>query len=936
LSVKVFFFKQNLMQNIKLNKFLKYFIPSTVFVIVNVINISILNFSFNKITVKTESGPLEYFDKDGSFYFEEGKLVIDCACELQNFSNDKKSVSGIEDLFFLENSDNTERIVWKSVDFTYKSRTLDRYLSINVKDEAAADIVDMVLYLDNDPAEFFRRDGAGFYFIYDPLKTKYFSEIKIELDYKKKPANVEIFPINSVKILPDFTEVKSVTFSKYIDETNINLFLKKIDGKSVVNLFDFDKIKQNEIRLISRFDAKEFVNKINYKFKFIIFIGSVILALYIFFLYDSIKAFFIDKRIIKNIIEESGVETKKIVEKRSAFITANPGKYRIPVVGKVLAYINSDFAGFIAIIILVAIFIGVKAPYMNLSFAGGSVTAKYNSYVEPAKYMAEKNNPFWNQAKYSTNPINNPDGVRNAFGSIPILEWALYVCFEIFKFNSIELNVRIVTALVGVLIIIFSFLVIRRYFPLKMTIIAVTFMVFNQVIHISTFMTVYDSIIILFFLMSLYNLLKYFQTGGFLRLYLASILLGIGFAVKISLAIYSLPIIAILTFYNIKDPVARIKIFFIIILFSISVVLAQRYSIFYLIQNTGLAIFLSITYIAIYILLYYAIKLNYNRYDDILRKISRNKYYIAGFIALLVGLLILLIYLRGYYRLFPSFITDMKLLFNFDFYRYLLLRRYANYSSEIIFIIGVWGVLFSLMFYKSKIFALISAFFVGSAIYTVIASKSIYIHHYYTIIIMITIFISAALPIYYIFKKLGSKAASYIFILVVMVFLTRANYQYTARLLSYQYEGAKAASEYLKNNMNSDEYYIPLGNAYFPTLYTSIPAIYDYSGFLSSNEVRDMAAKEGLKKAMDFYKVKYVVSVLDSIDYYIFANALSEERLIPSWPRRTDEILAKIDKNYDYYTDKDKREKTLKQYDIKRKVVLEKKIGDVRIYKFIN
>jgi hypothetical protein len=97
-----------------------------------------------------------------------------------------------------------------------------------------------------------------------------------------------------------------------------------------------------------------------------------------------------------------------------------------------------------------------------------------------------------------------------------------------------------------------------------------------------------------------------------------------------------------------------------------------------------------------------------------------------------------------------------------------------------------------------------------------------------------------------------------------------------------------------------------------------------------------MAAKEGLKKAMDFYKVKYVVSVLDSIDYYIFANALSEERLIPSWPRRTDEILAKIDKNYDYYTDKDKREKTLKQYDIKRKVVLEKKIGDVRIYKFIN
>lgn len=923
------------MQNIKLNKFFKYFIPFALFVIIGVINIFILNFSFNKITVKTDSGSLEYFDKDGSFDFEENKLVIDCAYELQNFVNNKKNILGIEELFFSEDTDNDDKSIWKSVDFVYKSRSSDKYICIEIKDEYLFDIDVMALYLDNEPLEFSHRVGASFYFIYDFVKIKYFSEIKIDLGKNQNPKSAKIFPIKSVKILPDFTEIKSVVFSKYIDETNINLFLKKIDGKSVEKLFDIVKIKQNEIKLISKFDAKDFKNKINFKSKFIILIVSVLFSLYIFFLYDSIKAFFIDKKIIKSIIEECDNETKKIIEKKSAFITANPGIYRMPVVGKILANINSDFAGFFAIIILVALFIGVKAPYMNLSFAGGSVTAKYNSYVEPAKYMAEKNNPLWYQAKYSTNPINNPGGVRSAFVSIPILEWALYLCFEIFKFNSIELNVRIVTALIGVLIVIFSFLIIRRYFPLKMTIIVVAFMVFNQVIHISTFMTVYDSIIIMFFLMSLYRLLKYFESEKFLNLYLASILLGIGFAVKISLIIYSLPIVAILTFYNIKAPVSRLKIFFILAIFSFSVVLAQRYSIFYLIQNTGLAIFLAIAYIAIYILLYYAIKLNYNRYDDILSKGLKNKYFIAGISTLLAVFMLLLIYTREYYKLFPLFITDMKLLFNFDFYKYLLLRRYANYSSEIIFIVGAWGAIFSLLFYKSKIFELISAFFIGSAIYTIVASKSIYIHHYYTIIIMIAIFISAALPIYYIFRKLGSKTASYIFALVVMIFLTRANYLYTVNLLSFQYDEAKTASEYLKNNMSSDEYYIPLGNSYFPTLYTSIPAIYDYSRFLSSKEVREKVAKDGLKRAMDFYKVKYVVSVLDSIDYYIFANALSEDDLIPSWPRRTDEILAKIDENYDYYTDKGKREELLKLYDIKRKVVLEKKIGDVRIYKFI-
>ncbi|MBP7553723.1 MAG: glycosyltransferase family 39 protein [Spirochaetes bacterium] len=924
------------MQIKNLNKFVKYCIPLLFLIIINVINIFILNFSFNKITVKTDSGSLEYFDKDGSFYFEENKLVIDCAYDLLNFANNKKNIFEINDLFFLENIDNNDKNIWKSVDFVYKTRKSDRYVCINVKYDSLVEIDDMALYLDNEPVEFSHRDGIDYYFVLNPESIKYFSEMKIDFNYKKKSASFDEVPINSVKIVPDFTEVKGVVFSAYIDETNINLFLKKIDGKNVENLFDQVKIKGNEIKFTSKFDAKEFKNKIDYKFKFIIFIISILFALYIFFLYDSIKAFFIDKKIIKSIIEESDEETKKIIEKKTALITANPRKYRIPIVGKIFAYINSDFAGFFSIIILVAIFIGVKAPYMNLSFAGGSVTAKYNSYVEPAKYMAEKNNPLWYQAKYSTNPINNPDGVRNAFGSIPILEWALYLCFEIFKFNSIELNVRIVTALVGVLIIIFSFLVIRRYFPLKMTVIVVLFMVFNQVIHISTFMTVYDSLIILFFLISLYNLLKYYQYGKFLHLYLASIFLGIGFAIKISLAIYSLPIIAILTLYNNKNAVSRLKIFFIIIAFSFSVVLAQRYSIFYLIQNTGLSLFLLITYIAVYILLYFILKLNYNRFDGSLSNKLGNKYFIVGFTALLAGLTVLLIYLRGYYKLFPLFITDMKLLFNFDFYKYLLLRRYANYSSEIIFIVGACGIVFSLLFYKSRIFELISAFFVGSAIYTVIASKSIYIHHYYTIIIMIAIFLSAALPIYYIFRKLGSKASSYIFMAVVMVFLIRANYQYTVHLLSYQYEGAKAASEYLGNNMSADEYYIPLGNAYFPTLYTSIPAIYDYSRFLSSKEVRDMAAKDGLKCAMDFYKVKYVVSVLDSIDYYIFANALSEDDLMPSWPRRTDEILAKIDKNYDYYTDKDKREKTLKQFDIKRKVVLEKKIGDVRIYKFIN
>ena len=85
-----------------------------------------------------------------------------------------------------------------------------------------------------------------------------------------------------------------------------------------------------------------------------------------------------------------------------------PRLINIPIIGKTLQFFY--FYGIwniTAIFIILLIFTFIKAPYFSMPFTGEH-SLKYNSYVEPAMYMAERNNPFWVQYRYLSDPIKNP------------------------------------------------------------------------------------------------------------------------------------------------------------------------------------------------------------------------------------------------------------------------------------------------------------------------------------------------------------------------------------------------------------------------------------------------------------------------------------------------------------------------------------------------
>ena len=419
----------------------------------------LLDFSPNKIYIKTDKDKIELFDYDKSFLISENKIEISLYYDLINYYFDKNSEKKLEQIFYSKNDNNKNLISWKCSDIAFETHKWDKIITLQTDDKILEKINSVRLYLDNEPIKFIERIDNAIVFELDSEVVKYFSEIYITIDYKENVTNFNTFPINRITISPEINKISSVSFNKYIKDTNISIGLKKWIKHALINK-NFNLITGNNYDklLKSSFNYFSTIKKIDHKFRLIIFIVSLIVCSYIFFLFDSLKSFFYDKKIITDIESGRDKEEKAISVRLEKFNHKYKNISKIPVIGYISKKIYSNIFGFISIVLLLIIFVSIKAPFFNNSFAGGSVAVKYNSYVEPAKYMAEKNNPFWYQAKYSSDPITNPNGIRGNFGNLVLLDWMLFLSYKIMPFNSIEVNTRLVMTLIGVLIIIFYFL----------------------------------------------------------------------------------------------------------------------------------------------------------------------------------------------------------------------------------------------------------------------------------------------------------------------------------------------------------------------------------------------------------------------------------------------------------------------------------------------
>ncbi len=160
----------------------------------------------------------------------------------------------------------------------------------------------------------------------------------------------------------------------------------------------------------------------------------------------------------------SEIESEKSQEDLKEQIKKQEFQFKFPRLNKIwgVRHISKWFykEGWFVILILLLILIVftlIKLPYFGVSFTGEH-TMKYNSYVEPAKYMLENDNPFFYQKKYLSDPVNNPRGNFSVFGSLPLLEWGLLLTYKIFPSNSLEVNTRLFTNFLGILLLLSSYL----------------------------------------------------------------------------------------------------------------------------------------------------------------------------------------------------------------------------------------------------------------------------------------------------------------------------------------------------------------------------------------------------------------------------------------------------------------------------------------------
>jgi len=590
--------------------------------------------------------------------------------------------------------------------------------------------------------------------------------------------------------------------------------------------------------------------------------------------------------------------------------------------------------GWVYVLILLAIlimFTAIKYPYFDVSFTGEHAM-KYNSYVEPAKYMVENNNPFWNQKKYMADPINNPQGIFNSFGTLPIMEWGLFSTYKLFPNNSLEFNTRLFTNFLGVLILFFTYFFFKFWFLKKQSLLIVFLMAINPIISFATFVTVYDSLLILFMFISLIFLNKYFDNQNFKYLFFAGLFFGIGNACKYSLFLWYAPISLILIYYKKKDFSDFLKNSLIFLLLSLLPILTLKTSIRYLPSKTFKGIILLVVWIILYLILFKFIKTQGEMINKSFNLVKRNKVLFLMIASVLLILGFIFLRISNLLIFSKEFLTDSKLIFNFTMYKYMLLDQFRMYMTSNVFMMGLLG-LFIVPLIKNKQIRIISlSFLIGSLIYWVSASKAMFFHNYYTMIIMILFCILISnIPIMFNNKKIIT-----LFLIFVIIFSVSAtSYDKNINRLSKERVGFLEASNYLREHTNPEDLYIDENYLLSLTIKTGRARVGSHS-FLNNYEFKKSVMEIGFAETMKKYNIKYLITNEKTPRYYKFADIFSATPLQSTSYKRSDKINKKIGKSVSYFSDSSIRDKIIEENNLKEKFVLEEQIGNYRFFTFQN
>lgn len=461
---------------------------------------------------------------------------------------------------------------------------------------------------------------------------------------------------------------------------------------------------------------------------------------------------------------------------------------------------------FIILTATISIFVAVKYPYMGLDFSGYH-DMKYSSYVEPVLHMVEKG-PLHNERRYIALPVILEDGTYSTFGYYPLMEWGLYGTFKLFPSNSVELNTRLFTAFLGVLLIV-SLYYLLSYFQKKRYIVLVLFLFsINTIVQFITFVTVYDLLLLIFFFWSLALLLKGIKEQKEKIVYISGVVAGIGVNLKYALLVYLFPVaLLFLVFYK----RTTLKRFFTYgVLFVPNLILQTLYfrmSIRHIPEGPRFfgGIFLFLLFLNI--LLYAKTETLTQYIEKFYDKLVDRKILLIYILPVVIAGVVFVLLSPQFAGTFTSdFVTDKYLILNWSMYEHILMNI-KGFLTPTIFNLGL--LFFPTIFFikNDKLILLNVSLFTTSVIYLILTSKVLYFHEYYLYVFIITGIVSASAVIYYFYQSYP-KYFGYILIFFMLLSTLPSSVLKTQEYLSRKHDDVEETGKFLNEHLNEKEFFI--------------------------------------------------------------------------------------------------------------------------------
>ena len=587
--------------------------------------------------------------------------------------------------------------------------------------------------------------------------------------------------------------------------------------------------------------------------------------------------------------------------------------------------------GLLAILLL---FTWIKAPYLASPFTGEH-SMKYNTYVEPAVYMLQKDSMLWNQKRYVSDPVHNPEGIFPKFEHLPLMEWGLFLTYRLFPKAGIEVKTRIFTHLIGVLTLLCAWRFFSGYFPKSFNLLFIGLVAINPVFSFATYVTVLDSIVFLFMFISLRQISVYLERNRIRSLLWAGVWFGVGNAVKYPLFLWLAPIAFLFLYIQREDNARFFKDFGIYLAISLLVTFMTALVVSNLISSPGFA-FALVSFLA---LLLWGIHRFLVQYEASVQRIAEQilaKKEILGLVSVLsvvAGIILFRTMRLSDYA--DEFLTDSSLVGNYRLYKYMLFHQFKEYMTRNLFWIGLSGSALALLTRESSMRRVWIPFLFGSLVYWVVASKSIFFHIYYSLIIVWTLTFGAA---YFIHFLLGHMKNALQKAIVVMGFLALILPPVvdatTGRMRNFI--DVRNAVQYIKENTKPDEFLLFEGFLTPLSIYTGrgfvMPAV------LADDAIREDIRRTGFANTMRKYRVKYLFTPNEEPYYLDYAPLFEPTKIIEPSGRNFNRNI-RIYKTIgisDRSLKEDLRqvEEIERKYKIREKFVLENQIGKMKFFSF--